>query len=277
METPVTRQLPQSLVLAGAGKMGGALLEGWLRTGLAGRTITVLDPHVSPECRARCQEAGVALNPAIATLGEPEVLVLAFKPQLLDAAAPALRALAGPGTLVLSILAGKTIADLARRFERAGAIARAMPNLPAAVQRGISAVAADRRISVRQKALAGGLLAGIGQVEWLEDEGLIDAVTAVSGSGPAYVFHLVECLAQAGAAAGLPADLAERLARATVVGSGELLRQSELSPGTLRQSVTSPGGTTAAALEVLTTSQAMAKLLSQAVAAAKQRAGELSG
>ena len=268
---------PRSLVLAGAGKMGGALLQGWLRGGLAGRAITVMDPNASPELAARCRETGVALNPARAGLAEPEALVVAVKPQMLDAAAPGLAALAGPATLVVSILAGKTIGDLRARLPRAGAIARAMPNLPASVGRGITAVVAEKQASERQKALATALLAGVGQVEWLGDESLIDAVTAVSGSGPAYVFHLVECLAAAGTAAGLPTDLAERLARATVEGAGELLRQSDQTPAVLRQNVTSPGGTTAAAFDVLTAQDAMEALLTRAVAAAKCRAGEFSG
>jgi pyrroline-5-carboxylate reductase len=269
--------LPRSLVLVGAGKMGGAMLEGWLRMGVPGSAIGVVDPKPSAELAALCARSGVTLNPVQAALGEPEVLVLGIKPQMLADAAPSIEPLAGPVTLVLSILAGKTIGNLRDRLPRAGTIARAMPNLPAAVQRGATGIAPEAQVTTRQRELATALLSGIGRVEWVDDEALIDAVTAVSGSGPAYVFLLVECLARAGAEAGLPADLAARLARATVAGAGELLHQSELAPATLRQNVTSPGGTTAAALAVLMAPDGLQPLLTAAVAAAKRRAGELSG
>jgi pyrroline-5-carboxylate reductase len=178
----------------------------------------------------------------------------------------------------LSILAGKTIGDLRGRMPRARAAVRAMPNLPASIGRGATGAAASPEVSDAQRAMADTLLRAVGIVEWLPSEDLIDAVTAVSGSGPAYVFHLAECLAEAGVAAGLPPDLARRLARATVTGAGELLFQSDLAPETLRQNVTSPGGTTAAALEVLMgPSGGMKPLLREAVAAAKRRAEELAG
>lgn len=267
--------LPRSLILVGAGKMGGAMLEGWLRIGMKGAAITLVDPHIAEPMSALAAKEGMAVNPPSA--GPAEVVVLATKPQMLDTAAPAVQALIGPQTLLISILAGKTLGDLAIRLPNAHAIVRAMPNLPASVQRGVTAAAAGAGVSEAQRLMADALLASIGRVEWLEDEGLIDAVTAVSGSGPAYVFHLVECLAAAGAAAGLPAELAERLARATVEGAGEMLFQSPLPPATLRQNVTSPGGTTAAALEVLMADNGMAPLLRRAVAAAKRRAEELSG
>ncbi len=196
---------------------------------------------------------------------------------MLDDAAPTLSALAGPRTLVISILAGKTIANLAARAPQATAIVRAMPNLPASVGRGVTGVAASDAVGESQRATTTALLSGIGQVEWVPDESYIDAVTAVSGSGPAYVFHLVECLAEAGEAAGLPADVARRLARATIEGAGELLHRSPLDPAILRQNVTSPGGTTAAALEVLMADNGLKPLMKRAVAAAKRRAEELSG
>ncbi len=271
----MSSQLPQSLVLVGAGKMGGAMLEGWLRIGMAGPGITLVDPHISDAMSSLAAEKGMAVNPP--KVAAAEVVVLATKPQMLDTAAPAVQALIGPRTLLISILAGKTLGDLAQRLPNAGAIVRAMPNLPASVQRGVTAAAAGPGVSATQREMADALLGSIGKVEWLADEGLIDAVTAVSGSGPAYVFHLVEALAAAGAAAGLPADLAGRLARATVEGAGEMLFQSDLAPGTLRQNVTSPGGTTAAALEVLMAEDGMPLLMRRAVAAAKRRAEELSG
>jgi pyrroline-5-carboxylate reductase len=207
----------------------------------------------------------------------PKAIVLAVKPQMLEAAAPVIGRLVAPETLVVSILAGKTIADLRRQIPQAKAIVRAMPNLAASVRRSATAAVATKETSEAQQKLAHELLSSIGTVEWLADEGLIDAVTAVSGSGPAYFFYLTECLAHAGTVAGLPQDLSAHLARATMIGAGELLAQSELPPGKLRHDVTSPGGTTAAALDVLTGEQGLPGLIENAVAAAKRRAKELSG
>ena len=269
--------LPQSLILVGAGKMGGAMLEGWLKVGLQPQGLTVLDPRPSEAMTALCSDRGIALNPAKAAAA-PDVMVLATKPQMLDDAAASVNELLGPKTLVISILAGKTMGNLRSRLPGAGALIRAMPNLPASIGRGATGAAASAEVTPAQRAMADTLLRANGLVEWVASEDLIDAVTAVSGSGPAYVFHLVECLAEAGVAAGLPQDLAERLARQTVTGAGELLFQSDLSPATLRQNVTSPGGTTAAALTVLMAEEGgLEDLMRQAVAAAKQRAAELSG
>ncbi|HMO31177.1 pyrroline-5-carboxylate reductase [Enterovirga sp.] len=269
-------QLPRSLVLAGAGKMGGAMLEGWLGAGLPDGAARVLDPAPS-EAMAALARAGRIRLGAEAGAALPEVLVLAIKPQGLDEAAAALRANAGPQTLVVSILAGKTVADLKRALPEAQAVVRAMPNLPAAIGQGATGAYASPGTSDAQKATADRLLACNGVVEWVGDEALIDAVTALSGSGPAYVFHLVEAMAKAGEAAGLEPGLAGRLARATVTGAGALLAQSDLAAGTLRENVTSKGGTTAAALEVLMGPDGLTPLLTRAVAAAKRRAGELSG
>ena len=270
------QHLPSSLILVGAGKMGGSMLEGWLKVGMKPAGVTVIDPHPSDEMTRFCAQRGIALNPAKPLA--PDVLVLAVKPQMLDEAAAPLNALLGPGTLIISILAGKAIGNLRSRLPSAAAIVRAMPNLPASIGRGATGAAASPEVGEEQRLMADALLSSNGIVEWLDSEDLIDAVTALSGSGPAYVFHLVECLAEAGAAAGLPPDLAQRLARATVTGAGELLFQSDLPPATLRQNVTSPGGTTAAALEVLMSEeQGLKALMREAVAAAKRRAGELSG
>jgi pyrroline-5-carboxylate reductase len=269
--------LPSSLVLVGAGKMGGAMLEGWLSVGLAPEALTVVELQPSETIAALCRARGVTLNPQGGKPAAPAVAVLAIKPQMLEAASPHIADLVGPDTLVVSILAGKTIADLQARLPRARAVVRAMPNLPASIGRGATGAFANAATSAEQRATAQALLESVGTVEWVEDEGLIDAVTAVSGSGPAYVFHMAECLARAGAAAGLPADLAERLARATVAGSGALLAESALSASTLRENVTSPGGTTAAALEVLMAADGLDALLCKAVAAAKRRAQELAG
>ena len=269
---------PSRIVLFGAGKMGGAMLEGWLERGLPPDAVDVIEQYPSERIKALQARNGLRLNPELSAARAPEILILAIKPQSLDAAAADLAFLAQAGTLVISILAGKTIADLKARMPEAMAFIRAMPNTPAAVGRGITGAAVSTGVSAGQKQQAEQLLSAVGAVEWAADEALIDAVTAVSGSGPAYVFYLTECLARAGAAAGLPADMAMRLARATVEGAGELMYQdSETPPATLRENVTSPGGTTAAALEVLMAEGGLDPLMREAVAAAKRRAEELSG
>jgi pyrroline-5-carboxylate reductase len=270
------QHLPSSIILVGAGKMGGSMMEGWLAVGMPPAGIAVIDPQPSDAIARACVDRGIALNPD--NPASPDVLVLAVKPQMLDEAAHRLNGLLGPRTVIVSILAGKTIGDLRSRLPAATAIVRAMPNLPASIGRGATGAAASAEVSEDQRLMADALLRSNGMVEWLASENLIDAVTALSGSGPAYVFHLVECLAEAGAAAGLPPDLAQRLAHATVTGAGELLFQSELSPETLRQNVTSPGGTTAAALDVLMAEpHGLKSLMRDAVAAAKRRAEQLSG
>lgn len=264
------------IVLVGAGKMGTALLAGLARAGAPGR-VEVVEPHPSNELKALCDSSGFALGGAPLEGPPAGTLLLAIKPQMLEGAAPALAPLAGPETLVVSILAGKRVADLAARLA-AKAFVRAMPNTPAAIGRGITGAFANAETSAAQHALAQRLLEAAGDVVWVEREDLIDAVTAVSGSGPAYVFLLAECLAAAGEAAGLPERLAAQLARATVSGAGELLhRTPALSPAKLREIVASPGGTTAAALAVLMAQDGLAPLMTRAVEAAKRRAAELSG
>jgi pyrroline-5-carboxylate reductase len=269
--------LPNSLLLVGAGKMGGAMLEGWLAKGLDPVRVTVLDPHPSPALSDLAAARGLRLNPDGADIAAPEVLVLGIKPQALAEAAEHISPLAGPGTLVISILAGKTVADLSRALPQAGAIVRAMPNLPASIGRGATGVFASPTTTDRQRSLTQALISAVGLVEWIEPEELIDAVTAVSGSGPAYLFHLVEALAAAGHEAGLDRGVADRLARQTVTGAAELLAQSGLDPAVLRQNVTSPGGTTAAALEILMAEDGMTALMRRAVQAAQRRAAALSG
>jgi pyrroline-5-carboxylate reductase len=265
------------LLLIGAGKMGGAMLEGWLKQGMTPGQITVVDPYPSDRMRELAAQ-GLRLSPAVDDIGLADVILLAVKPQMLDAAGPLLGAVATGDSLLISVVAGKTMDNLRQRAPGARAIVRAMPNTPAAVGRGITGCAASPEVSDTQKKLATDLLSSIGRVEWVASEDLIDAVTALSGSGPAYVFHLVEAMAEAGEKAGLPADLAMRLARATVEGAGELLHCEPQTPASvLRQNVTSPGGTTAAALEVLMAENGMRPLLTKAVAAARRRAGELSG
>jgi pyrroline-5-carboxylate reductase len=262
------------LVLVGAGKMGGALLEGWLRLGLDPKNVAVLEPQPAAELAALAQR-GLKLNPDPKTLSDATAVVIAVKPQVAAQAVPALAPLMSPSTVVISIMAGRTLQFLAAALKRPGALIRAMPNTPAAIGRGIT-VAVPRNASAAQRALADGLLSATGAVEWVVDEALMDAVTAVSGSGPAYVFLLAEALAKAGVAAGLPAPLAAKLARETVAGSGELLHRSPLDAAVLRENVTSPGGTTAAALAVLMGENGLNALMTRAIAAATTRSRELA-
>jgi pyrroline-5-carboxylate reductase len=272
--SPDLRTLPGSLVLVGAGKMGGALLEGWLRLGLDPARVAVIEPQPSPQIAALARR-GVRLNPDVRALTDVAAVVIAVKPQIAAEALPALAPLIGPSTLVVSIMAGRTLRSLSAALNGANALVRAMPNLPASIGRGIT-VAVALAANEAQRDLAHRLLSATGTVAWVEDESLLDAVTAVSGSGPAYVFLLAEALAQAGAAAGLPPDLAEKLARETVAGAGELLHQSALDAAALRDNVTSPGGTTAAALEVLTGANGLTPLMKKAVAAATARSRKLA-
>jgi pyrroline-5-carboxylate reductase len=267
-----------TIILAGAGKMGGAMLSGWLAQGLDARRVAVIEPHPSEEIRAHLA-GGVRLNPQPQDTGSIAAFVVALKPQAFREAAPALKPFITAPTLIVSIMAGMTIASIAEVLigqETGGHVVRAMPNTPAAIGRGITVAVAAKNVSDAQRATADSLLRATGSVEWVNDEGLMDAVTAVSGSGPAYIFLLAEELARAGIAAGLPEALATKLARETVAGSGELLHRSDLSADVLRQNVTSPGGTTAAALEVLMGKDGMQSLLTRAVAAATKRSKELA-
>lgn len=264
------------LALVGAGKMGGAMLEGWLALGLDPRNVVVIELQPSPEMIALSQK-GIALNPPAGAVSNIATVVLAVKPQVASEVMPGVAALVEPGTLVLSIMAGKTLGFLQSAMPRA-AIVRAMPNTPAAIGRGITVAVPNAAVTAEQKQRAHDLLAASGAVEWIADESLMDAVTAVSGSGPAYVFLLAEALARAGVAAGLPEGLAATLARETVAGAGELLHRSSLDAATLRKNVTSPAGTTAAALDVLLRDDGgLDPLMRDAVAAATKRSRELAG
>jgi pyrroline-5-carboxylate reductase len=268
--------LSKTILLVGAGKMGSAMLEGWLALGLDPRWAAVLEPQPTRELAALAGR-GLRLNPAPSTIGEVAAIVIAVKPQVAAEVVATLTPFVGAGTAVVSIMAGRTLAFLEQALTQRAALVRAMPNTPAAIGRGITVAVPNVRVSARQRELVHALLSAIGAVEWIDDEALMDAVTAVSGSGPAYVFLLAEALALAGARAGLPDDLAARLARATVAGSGELLARSPLDPATLRQNVTSPGGTTAAALDVLMAENGLKTLMERAVAAATARSRELAG
>ncbi|AMN39937.1 pyrroline-5-carboxylate reductase [Rhodoplanes sp. Z2-YC6860] len=266
--------IPGTLVLVGAGKMGGAMLDGWLARKLPPKKVVIIDPQPSKQIKALARR-GVRINPKDA-IANVAAMVLAVKPQTAPDVLPTLASLAGPKTVVVSIMAGRPLGFLEKHFGTS-AVVRAMPNTPAAIGRGITVAVGNAKVKAPAKKLAHGLLAATGSVEWVDDEALMDAVTAVSGSGPAYVFLLAEAMAQAGLAAGLPKELAEKLARETVAGSGELLHRSPLPAATLRQNVTSPGGTTAAALDVLMSADGVPPLMTKAIAAATRRGKELAG
>ena len=264
-----------TILLVGAGKMGGAMLEGWLALGLDPSQLAVLEPQPSNEITDLANR-GLRLNPSRPGEFEVTAMVIAVKPQVAPEAMPALAPFIGPATAVVSIMAGRTLDFLQHAFPHA-ALVRAMPNTPAAIGRGITVAVGNARLSTAQRELVHALLSATGAVEWVDDEKLMDAVTALSGSGPAYVFLLAEVMARAGCAVGLPPLLAATLARATVAGSGELLRRSQLDAATLRQNVTSPGGTTAAALDVLMARDGLEALMTRAIAAATERSRTLAG
>jgi pyrroline-5-carboxylate reductase len=257
--------------------MGGALLEGLIGRGLEPARVRVQDPAPPADMAALLSRAGIVAEPTIETLSEPPgVIVVAVKPQLMDAVFPAVARLAGPGTLTLSIAAGRTLKSFADHLPEGAAVVRAMPNTPAAIGRGMTVCVPNAHVTARGRALCEALLSAVGEVAWVDDETRMDAVTAVSGSGPAYVFLLAECLEKAAVAAGLDAALARRLARATIAGSGELLARSELDAATLRENVTSPAGTTAAALAVLMADGGLEDLMRKAVLAGEGRSRELA-
>lgn len=261
----------RGLVLLGCGKMGSALLKGWLKGGLAPEAVTVLDPAPPAWLGA---VAGIRVNadpPA-----PPGVAILAVKPQMMESALPRLQGYGGGGTLFVSIAAGLSLRRLSRWLGADTPAVRAMPNTPAAVGRGITALIGNAAADVSALVLAERLMGAVGQAVRLEDEAQMDAVTAVSGSGPAYVFHLIETLAAAGEAEGLSPDLALALARATVGGAGVLAEEADEDPGELRVHVTSPAGTTEAGLKVLMDAETgLPPLIRRTVAAAATRSREL--
>ncbi len=273
----MTIPLHAPLALIGAGKMGGAMITGWLERGLDPKLVYVQDPGPPPEVAGLLARHGIKVHAALPeSMPEPAVLLVAVKPQVMDDVFPPVAHRAGPSTVTVSIAAGRTLAGFARHLPPNAAIIRSMPNTPAAVGRGITVCCANPHVTPRQRELAQALLSAVGDVGWVEDEALIDQVTAVSGSGPAYVFLLAETLAKAGIAAGLDAGLARRLADATVSGAGELLFRSGEDPAVLRRNVTSPNGTTAAALAVLMADGGLQPLMDAAVTAATKRSRELS-
>jgi pyrroline-5-carboxylate reductase len=272
----MTIPLTGTLVLLGAGKMGGAMLEGWLRAGVSAKQLVALDPNPPAEVLALLTQHGVRHNPPLSEIKNVEVLLAAVKPQVMDDVLSNIKILGRDNPLILSIAAGKTMASFARHFGKEAAIIRTIPNTPASIGRGITAMAANSNVSPSQMQLAEALLQSIGEVVEVDDESQIDAATAVSGSGPAYVFYMTECLAAAAESVGLAPGLAMKLARATVAGSGELMRQSGIDAETLRKNVTSPNGTTHAALQVLMADDGLRPLMVKAIAAATKRSRELA-
>ena len=258
--------------------MGGAMLAGWLEQGITPENVTIVEPNKGTATALRTQ-FGVTTTTSPDDLDfntKPNVIIFAVKPQIMDAVAPAYARFVGTDVVYLSIAAGKPIAYFENTLGKTAAIVRAMPNTPAAVGRGITVNCANGHVSKEQIALCSYLLNSVGEVAWVDDEDQIDIVTALSGGGPAYVFLLAECLGEAGIRAGLPEELARRLARVTVAGSGELLHRSAEDPATLRQNVTSPGGTTAEALRVLMADNGWQPLLDEAIAAATAKSRELA-
>jgi pyrroline-5-carboxylate reductase len=270
-----TRRGP--ILLVGGGKMGGALLAGWIKSGVAPADIIVIEPDHKAAAELRDRHHVTVRDTMPDSLERAPTLVLfAVKPQVLPTVAPPYKRYVGPATAFLSIAAGKTIGFFERHLGADAAVIRAMPNTPAAVGRGITVLYANGATSEEQMGFCETLMSAVGQVRWAVEEAQFDAVTAVSGSGPAYVFLLIECLAEAGVAAGLPAALATDLARATVAGSGELAHRADEPAEILRRNVTSPGGTTAAALEVLMGKDGLKDLMTKAIAAAARRSKELA-
>ncbi len=271
------RTLSGPLVLAGAGRMGGALLSCLLKRGLDPSLVRVQDPQPSPDTIEFLNQFGIKAEPILlATDVSPALIIVAVKPQVIDEVWPALAKLSGPGTVTLSVVAGRKLESFERVLPTGSAVVRAMPNTPVAIGKGMTVCCPNENVTNEQKELCTKILTSAGEIAWISDESEMDAVTAVSGSGPAYIFHLTECLKEAGVEAGLSEHLADRLARETVVGSGALLAQSKQDPATLRINVTSPGGTTEAALKVLRDDNALRDLMIKAVAAAKKRSKELS-
>ena len=275
----MTPKLDGKLVLVGAGKMGGTLLLGMLKRGLDANVVSVEDPNPPDDIASALADYGVRAIPATTEVPKPaQIVILAVKPQLMQTVAPKIsERYVDANTLVVSIADGLTLKNLQALVRNDTAIVRAMPNTPAAIGQAMTVCVANERVRQDQRDLCDALMRCAGETAWLTAEADMDAVTAVSGSGPAYIFHLAECLAQAGIEAGLDASLAHKLARETIAGAGALLRASPDDAATLRTNVTSKGGTTAAALDVLMNDKdGLSSLMTRAVTAAANRSRELA-
>lgn len=262
------------IILAGAGRIGGALLKGWIERGIG--PLLVIEPKPSPWLRKLANSGSIILHGTPADVSaRARACVVALKPQILATEATAFREIAQSRTLMISIAAGTNVRAMRKAWGRNARIVRAMPNTPGAIGLGISALYAPANINPAERKLAQALLAALGETLWVNRESLIDSVTAVSGSGPAYVFLLVEALAEAARGEGLPRSAADKLARATVAGAGALLKVDDRDAADLRKDVTSPRGTTEAALRILLSSDGLKPLMARAVHAARKRAEEL--
>ncbi|MGE4063157.1 MAG: pyrroline-5-carboxylate reductase [Rhodospirillaceae bacterium] len=269
-----------TILLVGCGKMGGALLDGWFKRGLSPVDAIVVEPAGRDSVAACSEHRALTVLPHMSDVPRdfrPDVILFAVKPQVADQVIPTYKSFTPQHPVFLSVIAGRPTSYFRKHLGEEAAVVRAMPNTPAAVGKAISVMYAAPNVGEVQARVCEVLMSAVGQVTWIGDEGQIDAVTAVSGSGPAYVFLLTECLRDAGVAAGLSPDLAAQLARATVSGAGALLEAGTMDPAELRKNVTSPGGTTEAALNVLMAAEGLKPLLTRAVAAATKRSKELAG
>lgn len=263
------------LLLVGAGKMGSAMLKGWFKAGLNPNGVYVQDPHIHPEMAQYLQHNKIAFGDAAPAIFNPQVIILAVKPQVMDTILPHLKGFVNADSLFISVAAGKKIKSYEAILGENANIIRLMPNTPAAISDGMSVLVGNQNVSKTHKKLGLALARTVGLAEFIDDEGLMDAVTALSGSGPAYVFHMAEAMTKAGVKAGLPESLAHTLALQTIKGSGNLMAQSSDHPSVLRENVTSPKGTTAAGLDVLMGNNALENLMIKTIAAAKKRGEEL--
>ena len=269
--------LGEPLLLVGCGKMGSAMLEGWTELGIDADQIYIAEPERT--IRENLRKNGFKTIESTTKLPsniKPSTVIFAVKPQSMDEAAHSVKNRCAPDTVFLSIAAGKPIQYFENILGIEASIVRAMPNTPAAIRRGITVAVQNGNVTQAQRDACSNLLEAVGEVAWVEDEKLIDAVTALSGGGPAYVFLLTECMTQAGIDAGISSELSSRLAQSTVSGAGELMRQSNQDPSVLRQNVTSPGGTTAEALSVLMANDTLLSLVKTAITAATVRSKELA-
>jgi pyrroline-5-carboxylate reductase len=270
-----TMQRP--LLLAGCGKMGGAMLSGWCDSGITASGVMVVEPMGAAAFESKPGVTTVASADGIPAEFDPKVVVFAVKPQQMDNVVPGYARFAKPDTVFMSIAAGKTIGYFEQHLGANAAIVRAMPNTPAAIGQGITVTCPNANVTTDQSALCSALMESVGDALSVTDEGLIDAVTALSGGGPAYVFLLIECLTEAGVQAGLPRDMAAKLSLVTVAGSAQLALTSDDAPSVLRENVTSPGGTTLEALNVLMANDGLQPIMTKAIAAATARSKELAG
>ncbi|WP_420547846.1 pyrroline-5-carboxylate reductase [Curvivirga sp.] len=275
----MNQRLKRPLLLMGCGKMGGAMLEGWLKSGIAAAGVTIVDPYQNEDFAKHPDVTYYDTAETVPADLNPEVILLAVKPQQMDDALAAYKKFAKPDTVFISVAAGKTIAYFESHLGAEAAVIRAMPNTPAAIGQGITVCCPNKNVSSAQSEMGITLLQAVGEAYNVDDESLIDPVTALSGGGPAYVFWMIETMTEAGIKAGLPEDLSARLSLMTVAGAGQLALSTagEIEPSQLRINVTSPGGTTAEALAVLMNEEnGLQPIMTQAIQAATDRSIELA-